>query len=120
MSLIHLEKSVLSFHIKEILEDGHGNHPLTWLGLGILIFGPKLLPTVTKASRPATQNLLKAKYSPGLGHAPMSLSQWIAEAQKRELETQMYAAIEAHAALSSEQVNQEANIFVDSSAQSGI
>ncbi|WP_416668632.1 hypothetical protein [Egbenema bharatensis] len=39
MSLIHLEKSVLTFHFKEILEDGHGNHPLTWLGLSVLMLG---------------------------------------------------------------------------------
>lgn len=70
MSLIHLEKSVLTFHLKEILEDGQVNHPLTWLGLGLVILAPKLLPTLTKKSHPVTS---------------MSLSQWIAEAKKREL-----------------------------------
>lgn len=106
MALIHLEKSVLTFHLKEILEDGHGNHPLTWLGLGILIFGPKLLPTVAKVSQPATKRLVKQRCSAS-GYTPVPLSQWVAEAQKRELEAQMYAVIESHSTGSSEQLHQE-------------
>lgn len=98
MSLIHLEKSVLTFHLKEILEDGHGNHPLTWLSLGILIFGPKVLPSAVK-SQPATK-MLKAKRSEE--HTQISLSQWIAEAKHRELAAQGYTVIENQAALSSE------------------
>jgi hypothetical protein len=100
MSLIHLEKSVLTFHLKEILEDGHGNHPLTWLGLGILIFGPKLFPSVANSSQPVTQARLKAKRS---GHLRISLSQWIAEAKQRELTNQLYTAIEYQAAMSAEE-----------------
>ncbi|WP_449418183.1 hypothetical protein [Phormidium nigroviride] len=97
MSLIHLEKSVLTFHLKEILEDGHGNHPLTWLSLGILIFGPKVLPSAVK-SGPATK-ILPAKQS---GHTQISLSQWVTEAKQRELAAQRYTVIETQAALSSE------------------
>jgi len=97
MSLIHLEKSVLTFHLKEILEDGHGNHPLTWLSLGILIFGPKLLPKAAKA-QPATQ--LPSRRS---GHIQITLSQWITEAKQRELESQLYTAIGSQTALSSKQ-----------------
>lgn len=97
MSLIHLEKSVLTFHLKEILEDGHGNHPLTWLSLGILIFGPKLLPSGAK-SQPATQ-VPKIQRS---GHTQISLSQWIAEAKQRELESQLYTAIGTQTTLSSQ------------------
>jgi hypothetical protein len=96
MSLIHLEKSVLTFHLKEILDDGHESHPLTWLGLGILIFGPKLLPTVA-ISQPTTPTRLKTRRS---GHTQMSLSQWIAEAKQRELATRLYATIETKTSLS--------------------
>lgn len=97
MSLIHLEKSVLTFHLKEILEDGHGNHPLTWISLGILIFGPKVLPSAVKSG--SATKILPAKR---IGHAQISLSQWVAEAQQRELATQLYTAIETQKALSSE------------------
>jgi hypothetical protein len=36
MSLIHWDKSVLSFHLKEIIEDGHGGHPLALAGLSAI------------------------------------------------------------------------------------
>jgi hypothetical protein len=103
MSLIHLEKSVLTFHLKEVLEDGHGAHPLTWLSLGLLIFGPRLLPGAAKA-QPATQ--MPKKQS---GHTQISLSQWIAEAKQRELESQLYTVIETQAALSSEKGHPKPN-----------
>lgn len=93
MSLIHLEKSVLTFHLKEILEDGHGNHPLTWLGLGLLIFGPKLIPAAAKDSQSRQNLLLRSRQS---RYTPMSLSQWIAEAQQRELTNQLNAALAHH------------------------
>lgn len=98
MSLIHLEKSVLTFHLKEILEDGHGSHPLTWLGLSLLILGPKLFPTASTAA----SSLVQPKRS-SAGFTPVPLSQWVAAAQKRELEAQMYAVLEAHQSASSEQ-----------------
>jgi hypothetical protein len=98
MSLIHLEKSVLTFHLKEILEDGHVSHPLTWLSLGLLIFGPKLLPGGVQPQ--PTTKILNAKRS---GYAQVSLSQWIAEAKQRELQSQVYAAIRAQTALAAKQ-----------------
>lgn len=96
MSLIHLEKSVLTFHLKEILEDGHGNHPLTWIGLSILIFGPKLLSLTPAPPQQGQKHV---------GFTPISLSQWVAAARKRELEAQMYAAIKDSSALSSDQIH---------------
>ena len=36
MSLIHWDKSVLSFHLKEIIEDGHGNNPVALAGLSAI------------------------------------------------------------------------------------
>jgi hypothetical protein len=101
MSLIHLEKSVLTFHLKEILEDGHGNHPLTWLSLGLLILGPKLLPSVAKSDQPGQTTPFKSKWLIS-GHPPTPLSQWVAEAQRREVTAQMYAAIESHSTPSTE------------------
>ncbi|MCU0547513.1 MAG: hypothetical protein MUE44_36025 [Oscillatoriaceae cyanobacterium Prado104] len=88
MSLIHLEKSVLTFHLKEIIEDGHGNHPLTWLSLGLVILAPKLLPAVAKNSQPIAKNLPKSK---GIAsrNTPISLSQWIAEAENRGVKNEL-------------------------------
>lgn len=98
MSLIHLEKSVLTLHLREILEDGHGNHPLTWLGLSLLVFGPKLFP--------AAATLKQHRKLPS-GFTPVSLSQWVAEARRRELESQMYAVLEARPTYSSGQTHAE-------------
>jgi len=105
MSIIHLEKSVLTLHLREILEDGHGGHPLTWLGLGLLIFGPKLLPLGAKSSQPAQPASPQKRLTSG--HTPISLSQWVAEAQKRELEAQMYGAIGSHKVSSSEPLHHQ-------------
>lgn len=84
MSLIHLEKSVLSFHFREIIEDGHGNHPLTWVGLGVLVLGPKILPAITKTSQSRAKVLAQPQLSRSR-HREIPLSQWISEAREREL-----------------------------------
>lgn len=75
MSLIHLDKSVLTFHFKEILEDGHFGGPLTLVSLGALLVGPKLLSNLV--SVPATAQPLgpsSSPYRPGMG-----LSAWVAK-----------------------------------------
>jgi hypothetical protein len=77
MSLIHLDKSVLTFHFKEILEDGHFGGPLTLVSLGALLVGPKLLSNLVSA--PATTQPLvpsSSPYRPGMG-----LSAWVAQQQ---------------------------------------
>jgi hypothetical protein len=81
MSLIHLEKSVLTFHFKEILEDGHGNHPLTWLGLGVLILGPKFLPAPSTTPQSAPKNATP-KPLPLSMRSGVPLSQWVAAKQQ--------------------------------------
>lgn len=91
MSVIHLEKSVLTLHLKEIMEDGSPNHPLTWVGLGLLIFSPKLLPTVRAWSQPIAQSRSKPRRLAGAS-TPVPLSQWVARARQRELEAQTIAA----------------------------
>ena len=95
MSLIHLEKSVFTLHFKEILEDGHGNHPLAWLGLGVLVLGPKLLPTIKKASQPVAKHLIKGGL-PMSGKTEISLSQWVAEAKKRQLPAQIDTVVKTN------------------------
>jgi len=68
MSFIHLDKSVITFHFKEILEDGHLGGPLTLMSLGALLLGPKLL------SQPQSRS--NSPYRPGV-----SLSEWVKQQQ---------------------------------------
>ena len=83
MSLVHLEKSVLRFHVRELLEDGHTGNQLALLGLGVVLFGPKLLPTIAKASRPLTKQLIKSSYSyrPQAHRPPVTLTEWVKQAK---------------------------------------
>ncbi len=59
MSLIHWDKSVLSFHLKELIEDGHGNHPIALAGLGAIAVSSLLVPAVTKLGRPFLKAAIK-------------------------------------------------------------
>ncbi len=43
MSLIHFDKSVITFHFKEILEDGLTFDPWSLAGLGAMLVAPMLL-----------------------------------------------------------------------------
>jgi hypothetical protein len=63
MSFIHLDKSIVTFHFKEILEDGHLGSPLTLIGLGALLLSTKLSASASRSSSP---------YPSGI-----SLSQWV-------------------------------------------
>ena len=79
MSLIHLEKSVFTFHFRELLEDGHAGNQLALFGLGVVLMGPKLLPTIAKASRPVAKQLVKTKYS----YRPqITLSEWVNQSRQ--------------------------------------
>ena len=68
MSLIHWDKSVLSFHLKEIIEDGHGGHPVALAGLSAIAVSSLIVPAVTKLGRP----FLKSAIKNGLSLAPES------------------------------------------------
>ncbi|MGK7917849.1 MAG: hypothetical protein AB4038_20290 [Prochloraceae cyanobacterium] len=63
MSLIHWDKSVLSFHLKEIIEDGHGNNPVALAGLGAIAVSSLLVPAVTKLGRPFVKAAIKKSLS---------------------------------------------------------
>ena len=75
MSFIHLDKSIITFHFKEILEDGHLGGPLTLFGLGALVIGPKLLAGGSTVRRSTVQKR-RVSNSPYRPH--MSLSTWVA------------------------------------------
>ncbi|WP_224412911.1 hypothetical protein [Oscillatoria salina] len=63
MSLIHWDKSVLSFHLKEIIEDGRGNHPLALAGLSAIAIGSFVVPAVTKLGKPVLKAAIKNSLS---------------------------------------------------------
>lgn len=62
MSLIHWDRSVLSFHLREILEDENPNNQLALAGIGAIVLGTIVVPAATKLGRP----LLKAAIKQGL------------------------------------------------------
>ena len=59
MSLIHWDKSVLSFHLKEIIEDGNGSHPLAVAGLSVIAVNTLVLPAVMKLGKPVLKAAIK-------------------------------------------------------------
>ena len=63
MSLIHWDKSVLSLHLKEIIEDGHGNSPLALAGLSAIAVSSLVVPAVTKLGRPFLKAAIKNSLS---------------------------------------------------------
>lgn len=60
MSLVHLDKSVLTFHLKEILEDPNGSDSAALLGLGAIAVGTLAVPAMIKFGRPVVKSLIKA------------------------------------------------------------
>ncbi|MGK7921324.1 MAG: DUF5132 domain-containing protein [Trichodesmium sp.] len=63
MSLIHLRKSVLTLHLREMVEDGQTNNQLAILGLGAIFVGPLVAPAVTKMARPLAKAVIKSGLS---------------------------------------------------------
>jgi len=59
MSLIHWDKSVLSFHLKEIIEDGNGSHPIALAGLSVIAANAFLVPAITRLGRPVLKAAIK-------------------------------------------------------------
>ncbi len=74
MSLIHWDKSVLSFHLKEIIEDGHGSNPVALAGLGALAATSLLVPAVTKLGRPFLKAAIKNSLSRKPEIIPLSVN----------------------------------------------
>ena len=63
MSLIHWDKSVLSFHLREIVEDGHHNsNPVALAGLGAIAVTFLFLPAVTKLGKPFLKAAIKNSF----------------------------------------------------------
>lgn len=72
MSLIHWDKSVLSFHLKEIIEDGNGSHPIALAGLSVIAANAFLVPAITKLGRPVLKAAIKKSLSVNQNHSVLS------------------------------------------------
>lgn len=64
MSLIHWDKSVLSFHLREVMEDHKAGNEAALVSVGAILLGAIALPSLTKMSRPAIKTLVKTGLSP--------------------------------------------------------
>ena len=60
MSLIHWDKSVLSFHLKEIIEDHKAGDQTALLGIGAIFLGTVAVPVATKFGRPILKAIIKS------------------------------------------------------------
>lgn len=89
MSLIHWNQSVLSFHLKEIIEDGNGNHPIALAGLSIIAANALLVPAITKLGRPFLKEAIKTSLSVDQEHSGFSVN----SSRTELLETWQQAAI---------------------------
>ncbi len=63
MSLVHWDKSVLSFHLKEIIEDHKGGDRTALLGLGAIFLGTVAFPVAAKFGRPILKAIIKSGLS---------------------------------------------------------
>ncbi len=63
MSLVHLKKSVMTLHLREIVEDGLSTNKVALIGLGAILLGPLVLPTVAKGGRAVTKAVIKSGLS---------------------------------------------------------
>jgi hypothetical protein len=63
MSILHLNKSVLTLHLREIVEDGNSSNKLALLGLSAIVFAPAIRPSVAKIARPLVKAVVKSGFS---------------------------------------------------------
>lgn len=68
MAWIHLDKSVITFHVKEMIEDGCQQDLTALLGLGAVLVGPVVV-----------RSLLQSLHQ---RQRPIALSDWITQAQQ--------------------------------------
>jgi hypothetical protein len=63
MSILHLNKSVLTLHLREIVEDGNSSNKLALLGFSAIVFAPAIRPVVAKIGRPLVKAAIKSGFS---------------------------------------------------------
>jgi hypothetical protein len=63
MSIVHWDRSVLSFHINEILEDYKSGDNKALTGLGLILLGTTVVPASVKLGRPILKAIIKSGIS---------------------------------------------------------
>jgi hypothetical protein len=59
MSIIHWDKSVLTLHLKEVLEDHHRGDSTALIGVGAILIGAIALPKTLKMTKPLIKQAIK-------------------------------------------------------------
>jgi hypothetical protein len=60
MSVIHWDKSVLSLHLKEMIEDHHKGDRTAMMSLGVILLSTIVLPATVKLAKPIVKNIIKS------------------------------------------------------------
>lgn len=60
MSVIHWDKSVLSLHLKEMIEDHHKGDQTAMMSLGVILLSTIVLPATVKLAKPIVKNIIKS------------------------------------------------------------
>lgn len=63
MSVVHWDKSVLSLHLKEIIEDHHRGDRTALMGLGAILVGTVVIPATAKMAKPVLKQIIKSGLS---------------------------------------------------------
>jgi hypothetical protein len=87
MSLIHWDKSVLSFHLKEVLEDHQRGDRTALVGLGAIFVGTVVLPATVKLGKPLLKSIIKSglSLSQKTKSQPSYIYAYIAKSQPQNL-----------------------------------
>ncbi|MBE9174941.1 hypothetical protein IQ225_05865 [Synechocystis salina LEGE 06155] len=59
MSLIHWDKSVLTLHLREVMEDHQRGNSTALVGLGAVLIGAIAIPATAKLGRPLLKEVIK-------------------------------------------------------------
>ena len=59
MSLVHWDKSVLTLHVREAIEDHHQGDPMGLVGLSAILIGVIVLPQTKKLAKPILKSAIK-------------------------------------------------------------
>lgn len=63
MSIVHWDRSVVSFHLKEILDDYKSGDTTALAGLGLILLGTTIVPASVKLGRPILKAIIKSGIS---------------------------------------------------------
>lgn len=60
MALVHWDKSVLTLHLKEMMEDHQRGDRTALLGLGAIVMGTVFIPATVKLGKPLLKSMIKS------------------------------------------------------------